>query len=172
MTAISTFPVLGTAHLTLREMRSDDVDGYAELLTDPEESHFNVDAAVSADEVPAKIARNRAARSEGRSIYWAIEWAGGFAGFVALHGPATEAPALSYAVRRGCRRRGVASEAVGAVLTYAFEVLGAAQVSARTHPENAASALLLAGLGFTDQGRVETAHGTRRQFSLGAPASK
>jgi pyruvate dehydrogenase complex dehydrogenase (E1) component len=51
----------------------------------------------------------------------------------------------------------------------AFVIAVANYVAALLDEARAASAQLLASLGFTDLGQVETAHGARRQFSLGAP---
>src|SRR5579885_3699421 len=51
-------------------------------------------------------------------------------------------------------RQGYAREAMGAVIPYAFEVLGLARLSARIHAGNAGSARLLTGLGFRREGRL------------------
>lgn len=56
---------------------------------------------------------------------------------------------LSYSVDGAYEGRGFASEAVGAVVRYAFEDLGMALLCAHYHPDNARSERLLERLGFT-----------------------
>lgn len=143
---------------------------------DPHESHFITDSPVRFSDVPGRILRARRAHEEGRAGYWAIEWQsspgtpplpqGRFVGFVALHAPRSDLPALSYAVSGDARRRGVAFEAVGGVIRHCFEDLNVPRLRASTHLDNRASAALLERLGFVERARVETAAGPRRAFVL------
>lgn len=163
-----TFPVLETDRLVLRPLDARDRDGYAELLTDPEEAHFLTDSPVSKDQIDERIARTRVGFETARSIHWVIERQGEFCGYVAIHDPPGRSPALSYAVRRSARRRGVATEAITAVVGYIFR-RGALSIRASTHVENDASSALLRSLGFGYGGVAETDVGPRRRFSLPCP---
>lgn len=165
---MTSFPVLSSTRLQLREMSEADAQGFAELLLD-EQAYFITDTPVVADEVPTRIQRNRQAFHEGRALYWSIVHEGQFVGFVALHQPASSAPVLGYAIARRWRRHGFASEALRTVTHYAFNELGASRVDARTHLENTPSGALLQSLGFAYEGIVERPLGQRRMYVLVRP---
>jgi RimJ/RimL family protein N-acetyltransferase len=151
-------PRLSTARLLLRPFRDSDVKAYAELLRDPTTHPFVVEGGpVAAEEVPARI---EALGSSQTSRYWALEFEERFVGYVALHGVAEPTPSLSYAMHPSWRRRGFASEALGALAT----ALGDRALEAQTHLDNQASAKLLLSLGFRDLGSSETPRGPRRTF--------
>ncbi|HEU0193951.1 MAG TPA: GNAT family protein [Gaiellales bacterium] len=59
---------------------------------------------------------------------------------------------LGYGVHPSARGRGVGRRAVSLATAWAFDVLGAARVEARTDPENLASQRLLEKAGFTAEG--------------------
>jgi RimJ/RimL family protein N-acetyltransferase len=166
MTAL---PRLSTPRLQLREMQDTDTASYAELLME-ELAYFVADAPIVADEVPARIQRNRQACDEGRALYWSIEHQRQFAGFIALHQPTSGTPILGYAIAQRWRRQGFASEALRAVTQYAFAELGSSRVIAYTHLENIPSAALLQSLGFEYEGIVERPLGQRRMYSLPSKA--
>jgi [ribosomal protein S5]-alanine N-acetyltransferase len=160
------FPILSTARLRLRDMRQDDRIAYAALLTDGEEACFTTDMRIAEDLVPARIERNRLAFAERRALYWSVTRNDEFVGFVALHSMAYEAPALSYAISRPSRRKGIATEAVSRVVDYALGELDASCLVASTHVENVPSAQLLRSLRFRDEGIAVSANGLRRHFRL------
>jgi ribosomal-protein-alanine N-acetyltransferase len=147
-------------------MRQDDTAPYAALLTDDTEAYFITDSPVSADSVSAKIEHNRVAFDQLRALYWSVTRDHDFVGFVALHAPMSQSPALSYAISRACRRQGVATEALSAVVDFAFRQLRAECLLASTHIENFASAGLLLSLRFRDEGLLESPRGPRRRFRL------
>lgn len=62
---------------------------------------------------------------------------------------------LGYGLDRELCGQGLMSEAAEAVVQWAFDELGLHRVMANYRPENAASARLLARLGFTVEGRAE-----------------
>jgi [ribosomal protein S5]-alanine N-acetyltransferase len=163
---MSVFPILSTPRLLLREMRQDDSARYAVLLSDRAEAYLITDSPVSPESVSSRIHHNRLAFEQSRAVYWSVTRGDEFVGFVALHAPTSPSPALSYAISKACRRQGIATEALSAVIDFAFSQLNAANVLASTHPENIASAQLLRALQFHDEGLVETANGLRRQFAL------
>jgi RimJ/RimL family protein N-acetyltransferase len=59
---------------------------------------------------------------------------------------------IGYALRKDSWGRGLASEAVAAVLDFGFERMGLHRVGADTDPRNVASARLLERLGFKHEG--------------------
>jgi len=167
MVALNRFPVLKTKRLFLREMAEGDVEAYARLLADKNTVRYILDGRpLAAEEVPLRIRRNRAHSQTGQHYYWSIEdsASASFVGFIALHEAQAEKPVLSYAVLPKWRRRGIASEAIGAVMNFAKAELGATAVLARTHPDNSASLGLLRALNFEEVGLVRTPWGERIEF--------
>lgn len=170
MVRMSSFPTLSTARLQLREMQEHDSAQYSSLLTDSAESYFITDSPISPELVATKIQHNRLAFDQGRAVYWSITRQDDFVGFVALHDPMSEGPALSYAITKAWRRQGIASEALSVVIDFVFAQLDAASILASTHVENLASANLLLSLRFRDEGVVHLeGRGPRRRFRLPRP---
>jgi len=161
------FPELHTKRLVLRAMELTDADGYAELLSDPETHPFITEAGpVPRSEIPERIRRNRELSSTGTQLYWSIDLAGVFVGYVALHSANAPVSALSYAIRPAWRRRGLAHEALEAVCRECRASSPIRELEARTHSENEASARLLLQLGFEELSTVDTPFGQRRGFKL------
>jgi RimJ/RimL family protein N-acetyltransferase len=72
---------------------------------------------------------------------------------------------LGYGIRRDRRGEGLATEAARVMLNFGFATLGLARVYATHHPENAASARVLAKLGMRREGVIRDhmfAHGAWR----------
>jgi len=61
---------------------------------------------------------------------------------------------LGYALGRAHWRQGVMREALTAMCSHAFGVLGIRRLEAEVNPDNLASCALLAGLGFVLEGRL------------------
>lgn len=68
---------------------------------------------------------------------------------------------VGWAVAVEARGRGLATEAAGAVVAYAFDVLGVDEVVAYTSPGNAASQRVMEKLGMTVRGRGRSRDGKR-----------
>lgn len=162
-----TLAELNTDRLVLRPMAPSDAAGYAELLSDPDTHPFITESGpVPESEIPDRIRSNREASEAGRHLCWSIEADGEFVGYVALHDADGPVAALSYAVRRRWRRRGVAHEALEAICRACLDDATERALVARTHVDSEASVRLLLALGFRDCGTVETQFGPRRHFAL------
>jgi RimJ/RimL family protein N-acetyltransferase len=158
---------LHTKRLLLRAMEPADADGYAELLSDPETHPLITESGpVPRSEIPERIRRNRELSSAGTEVYWSIDLAGVFVGYVALHGANARVSALSYAIRPAWRRRGLAQEALEAICRECRANSRTRELVARTHNKNEASPRLLLQLGFEEVDRVDTPFGQRREFKL------
>ena len=162
------FPVLISDRILLRAMRESDADGFRELLTDPSTYPRILESGPDPD-AEARITRNIAAFSEGKSVYWSIDLAGTFVGVIAAHGELSEAPVLSYAIRPDWRRQGIAREALSTVCRFLFERIDASEVIARTHLDNEPSAALLLREGFRECGLVDWSGEPRREFRITRP---
>lgn len=159
------FPRLETSRLILRAIAPADAEAYGELLSDEIAYPYITDSGpISAAQVPNRIRRNQALFVQGRAIYWALEHAESFVGYVALHDAKEPAPVLSYAICSQWRRQGFAAEAIAAVCRYAFLALGSSEVVARTHLHNQPSASLLVKLGFVHTGVVSVNDGERHEY--------
>jgi RimJ/RimL family protein N-acetyltransferase len=151
-----TAPVLRTGRLVLRGWTDTDRAPFAEMNADPEVmEHFPsaLDRARS-DAFVDRIESHFAERGFG---LWAVEAAGEFLGFTGLAVPRfhvdwmdeREQPVLEvgWRLRRSAWGSGYATEAAGAALGFAFDVLGRDEVVSFTVVENARSRAVMERLG-------------------------
>ena len=146
-------PVIDTARLRLRERVADDADALFPSYADAElMTYWSHAPHISVEQTRAKFAEPfKGWRG------WAITQDGDDTaiGFVAVgekrQGNVSE---LGYLLARSHWGRGIAREAIGAVLDQLFAVEGQRRVFADTDPENTASNGLLKALGFTLEGRL------------------
>lgn len=112
-------------------------------------------------------ARIYLARGDGSVLSWAVADAAtdALVGRVTLHhwDRDNRRAEVGFIVARSQWGRGVASEAVRAVLGYGFGALGLHRVEADVHPDNAGSLALLARVGFQREGVLR-----ERWFTYGA----
>ena len=144
--------MLVTPRVHLRQMCAADASGYAELLNDSTAYPYLSETPIPPHEIPSRIARNQQYFETRQHLYWTIASIGSsqFVGYVAAHNLCAKNVALSYGVLSDFRRRGIATEALEAVIFYLFNVLGVSQVEASVHPRNVASKELLHRLGFKE----------------------
>jgi ribosomal-protein-alanine N-acetyltransferase len=144
-----------TERLILRPPCEDDLDELAVLHADPEVTRYlSGGRPRSREEVKEKL--HRAVehwRQHGFGMFALIERADGrFAGHCGVgyfHGMGDAE--LAYSLARRCWGRGLATEAVAAVLRHAFEVVGLPRVLAVAVLENEASRRVMVKAGMTLQ---------------------
>jgi RimJ/RimL family protein N-acetyltransferase len=144
-------PILETARLRLRPFAPADVDALHAQWTDPDVRRYLWDGRVIArDEVVAVVDESIAAFESRGSGFWVLELGDpprviGFAGLR----PLPDAPELElyYGLDRPHWGKGYATEASRAVLRYAYDVLGLAEVPIRTDGPNTASVAVMERLG-------------------------
>lgn len=140
---------LVTERLVLRRARWDDVDALHRIFTQPEAMRFwsrpphtDVEQTrawlASMIEAPPEHSEDFIVEHEGRAI--------GKAGFHRL-------PEIGFIIDPAFWGRGLAREAVSAVLEHVFEARGVALAEADVDPRNEASLRLLERLGFEERGR-------------------
>jgi RimJ/RimL family protein N-acetyltransferase len=147
-----------TARLELREFASADFAAVHAYASDPEVVRYmawgpNDEAATRAFLARARQGRRRRPREE-----WELailerasgELVGG-CGFYARRAAYREFE-VGYCLRRASWRRGFGTEAVAALVAFAFESAGAHRLYATVDPVNAASRRLLERLGFRLEG--------------------
>lgn len=135
------FPVLETERLILRCPRHEDLDGFAEMMADPEASRF------LGGVVPrAMVWRSLAALAgswviKGYGMFSVVEkasgrWIGRIGPWSPEGWPGTE---VAWGLMRSAWGRGYASEAAQAAIDFAFDRLGWDEVIHTINPDNGPS---------------------------------
>lgn len=156
----TTIPTLETPRLRLRWLRDDDLPALFAIFGDEETMRYwSTPKVADVGEVAAIVERIRGSFVARDAFQW------GFAeresdrilGTTTLHriNWTHRRAELGYALNRAHWGRGLASEAVSAVVTFAFERLGLHRLEADTDPRNAASIRVLERLGFVRDGLLK-----------------
>lgn len=147
------FPGLSTERLRLRALAGGDAPALLALYGDPEVMRHWVHPPWTAlAQARQAIGEARADSRAGRALHLAIESRadGRLAGSCALYdivAPQRRAT-LGYLLARPYWGRGLAREALQAMLDYGFGALGLQRIEAEVDPHNPASQALLVRLGF------------------------
>jgi len=161
-------PPLETPRLALRPVAEDDVDTVWRLLTLPDVRRYLCDDRVLPREtVAAIVADHIGAAAQGLGM-WIVLHEGRFAGIAALK-PVAEVlveliPALrgevepTIAFEPDLWGRGLAGEALDAVLAHGFGTLGMERIAGVCDAPNLASARMLARAGFREIGEFPGVH--------------
>lgn len=149
-------PTLVTARLRLRQFREADTDAMHACFGDPDAMRF-WNTPVHARRIDTERAVRRLVDCT-PSYYriWAITDAATdrCLGMVNYHDGhiRNRRAAIGYIVEPASQRRGIATEAVAALLEHCFVALGLHRLQAFIHPDNAASRALAERLGFRCEG--------------------
>jgi len=153
----STFPVLTTPRLVLRQPTLDDVDDIFQTASDPEVQKYDSDPPMQDRSEAVSLVQQRLAWfAEKRAISWGIELkrTGRTVGGVGFYfwDQAYYKVDLGYTVARLYWRQGIATEALRAVMAFGFEEMGLHRINVDTRMDNTASVRLMARLGFRHEG--------------------
>ena len=147
-----TFPRLETARLILRQISADDRDGILRNFSDPEVAKWFFEEPYTRMEQVDEIIRAFSAEFEqGEGLTWAMVLKGsdefvGTCGYGEVEvGSRGE---IGFDLAKEHWGRGLMSEALGAIVSYGFEVLELDRVEAHTYSANARAIRLLEKLGF------------------------
>ena len=159
----SSFPTLGTDRVVLREWTASDAADLFVFRSDPEAQRFNSAPMQDVSEAAALIEHLRAEYAAQRMIQWAVtlredDRAIGLFGFnywERFHRRAE----IGYDLARAHWGRGIATEALGAVLRFGFDDMRLHRVETETIADNHASVRLLGRFDFQLEG-------LRREYSL------
>ena len=154
--APTTFPILETEHLVLRDIRlSDAADIYA-FAGDPVVQQWDGGPVTDIASVAEWIEKDCAAAADWKAFVWGITLkpSDTVIGRVSLgswakHNNHAE---VGYDLAQAYWRQGIGSEAVWAVVRFAFDVLHLHRVQAFPTLDNVASVRLLEKLGFVHEG--------------------
>jgi RimJ/RimL family protein N-acetyltransferase len=148
---------LETPRLSLREFRADDADNLYRLDRDPRVMRYIGDGSVGTrSSVATTLARaaSHYRHYPGTGIWPAADRASGdFVGWFCLkYVPKTVDIEVGYRLLPEAWGYGYATEGAGALVRYAFEVLGLYRLIGLTHPGNTASQRVLLKAGLRDAG--------------------
>lgn len=154
--SFTSFPVLHTPRLLLREMTADDAESLFQLRSDERAMRYigrplqkNVSEAVEfIEKIRANFAQNEA-------VAWGISFQGqpkllGNISFWKMD-KENHRTEIGYMLHPDYWGQGIMDEAMTAALEYCFRVLNFHSIEANTDPENAASARLLEKHGFVQE---------------------
>ena len=155
--------VLTTPRLRLAPMTDDHLDGLNALNADPQVMRYISGKPETRDETMAVIQCVKARWLEPGYSWWTIfdratDQVVGAGAIQNLRREATPLPDLGcpleigWRLRRDAQGRGLATEAAFAMGDFAFGTLHASELLAVCHPDNTASASVMARLGMHDQG--------------------
>ena len=149
-------PTLVTERLVLRGIVPGDATDLFAFRSDPVEQRYNDPPLRTLDEAQDLVRRLACEHREYGALHWGVTLVGddrvvgllGYNEIVTAHGRAS----LGYDLARRLWGRGLATEALTAVLDHGFDRLGLNRVEAHTDAANASSIRLLQRLGFWREG--------------------
>jgi RimJ/RimL family protein N-acetyltransferase len=148
-------PVLLTQRLLLRPFEHEDAPALALLLNDPGVAKGICNAPLPFTQLhaSARILMIRAREMAGRDFVWAVEdLDGDLIGTLGLSETTTGTMRLGYAYARDQWGKGIASEALSAVMEWASRQMEIGEIRSEVFHDNPASARVLAKAGFTEVG--------------------
>jgi RimJ/RimL family protein N-acetyltransferase len=156
---VGSFGVLESPRLRLRRLRPSDERDLIALDSDPDVMRYvGSPAGPRPPEETAERVRQRIHEDQGPLGFWLVESRGdgGFRGLCALIRMETgDDVEFAYRLARRAWGQGIATEAGGALLEYAFHAVELPRIVAVTYPENCASQRVLEKLGFTHHGFLD-----------------
>jgi ribosomal-protein-alanine N-acetyltransferase len=155
-------PLLKTDRLILRPQEESDAPAFFVILGDTQVTRFwNRPAIAHLAVVEELVREQQAAMAQGQCCYWTLIHEDQAIGSVDLSLIQDGAAELGFLLRPDRWGRGLASEAVGAVMAHGFEGLGLTRLAAAVQSANRAAARVLEKNGFThlEARRVRLADG-------------
>lgn len=152
------FEPIETPRLIMRRFRDTDLEPFAAYRNDPQVARYQSWEGITEAEAVAFVAEQREARAgvPGAWLQIALELreGGALVGDCALKTEADDGRLgeIGYTLARAYQGRGLASEAVAALLDYAFDGLKMHRIVAQVDCENSPSVALLERRGFRREG--------------------
>lgn len=169
---LNMFPILTTERLYLREIKVTDINRMFNILSREDVTkYYGLDALKNSSEVLDVIHYFREMYETRQGIRWAMidnetNKLIGTCGFNAYQERNKRAE-VGYELHPDYWRKGFATEALKALLSYGFDILQLNRIGAIVYPENLPSQKLLEKIGFTNEGLLReyliqgsTAHDT------------
>lgn len=152
------FRSLETPRLNLRPLRAGDAPAYLEIFTDPKTLTFwSCETVRTLADAAGMVAEDIRWVERGEALCWgvALPDEDRLIGKVSLYffSRRNRRAETGYILNRRYWGKGMMSEALSAVLQYAFAELGLHRIEADVDPDHAASLALLEKFGFVEEGR-------------------
>jgi len=150
-------PTIDTERLTLRTFKLEDTDDLHAIYADDETmKYWGVAASQSKEETRDLVIRDMKAVENGQAMFWALELkeTGGVIGKCTLwqYSEANQRAEVGYILSRKYWRGGLMTEALKAMIGFAFSDLNLHRLEADTDDKNLASLALLEKLRFQREG--------------------
>jgi ribosomal-protein-alanine N-acetyltransferase len=158
----TTFPVLSTDRLILRELRHDDAEDLLVFRGDAAAQRFNSEPLETVGQCLVLIDELHGEYTAGTAVPWAVtlKTSGRVVGLFGYHhwDPYHRRAEIGYDLARQEWGQGLATEALTAAIRFGFSEMQLNRIEAQTIADNHASVRLLDRLSFTREG-------TRRSYS-------
>jgi [ribosomal protein S5]-alanine N-acetyltransferase len=149
-------PILATPRLRLRQFRLDDIDAMHACFGHAVAMRFWHHPAHTRRTQTEQVVRRCITSIPSKGRAWAVADAGNdlCLGMVDYHNANVRhrSADIGYIIHPSHHRRGIATEAVGALLDFCFATLGLHRLTAFIEPDNTASRTLVERLGFRREG--------------------
>ncbi|MHB8572380.1 MAG: GNAT family N-acetyltransferase [Candidatus Dormibacteria bacterium] len=153
----SEFPELETERLHLRQLRPSDLDDVFAYASDPEVARYTSwEHARTIDDAQAFLDHVLDKYQDGEGTTWALELkeTGSVIGSIRLGWTPSDAAAeVGYVIGTRHWNQGFATEALGRIARFGFEVLALNRLMARCMSDNLASARVMRKVGMVHEGR-------------------
>ncbi|MCM3399787.1 GNAT family N-acetyltransferase [Oceanobacillus profundus] len=167
--ATNSFPILETSRLRLREIKETDAASMLAYLSDTEVmKHYGLEPFQTIEEAFDEISWYQSTLKQKTGIRWGITLKEegvviGSCGFLNIASQHYRSE-IGYELHRNYWGKGIASEALGAVLAYGFEQLKLQRIQALIEPPNIASIKLAEKQGFVREGLLRNYEYTCGKF--------
>jgi len=150
------FPTLNTARLNLIEINESHINDLFEIFSDEETMEFyDVWPHKNIDRTKEMEQNYQKRFADGTGIRWGISLDNKLIGTIGLFWhPERHFANLGYDLNKAYWGKGIITEAIHAVIKYAFEVQKIHRVEAQTDPRNFASQKVLLKNGFVQEGEL------------------
>ncbi len=163
------FPTLETERLRLRQIEESDASSLMNYLTDPEVmEYYGLAPFQSIKDALNEISWYQSIFKENTGIRWGITLKGedeiiGSCGFLNMS-PQNYRTEVGYELSKQYWGKGIAGEALDAVLSYGFESMNLQRIQALIEPPNVASIRLVEKHGFVREGLLRNFEFTGNKF--------
>jgi len=152
-----TLPIITTPRIVLRWITEDDIDSLYEVFSDPQVTRYWSTVPLANREAAAELQREIAEGNASETIFkWglALRDSGTLIGTATLFNLSLDngRAELGYGMGRAHWGKGYMNEALSALVSHAFEVIGLRRLEADVDPRNDASIRTLERLGFQREG--------------------
>lgn len=163
------FPILETKRLVLRKITKEDANSILRYLADEEVmKYYGLEPFKSIEDALDEISWYETIQNNKRGIRWGItlKGQGTVIGSCGFHNHAAQhfRSEIGFELSKEQWGKGIAAEAVGAIIHYGYEQMNFQRIEALIEPPNHASQKLVEKLGFIREGLLRSYEFTNNKF--------